>query len=491
MKFNNPFIYEINTRVWLRELRQKYGQNLTLSQIPDTEWQQIKNLGFHYVWLMGIWEPSPYALKMAIECAFLYDEYTQALPDLKKEDIIGSPYAVQNYEPNADLSDWQDLWQTRIKLHNNNLGLILDLVPNHTACDHPWTQENPDFYIQVSKENHDQKPENSFLVEKNGYKVYLAHGKDPNFPSWCDTAQLNYFNHKLREAMIKTIIKIAKYCDGLRCDMAMLVLNDVHGNIWQKELTNWEKPKEEFWQQAIGKTKAKFANFIFMAESYWNKEVDLQNLGFDYTYDKNLYDLINQNNNSALQNYLKTRVNTGKWINFIENHDEQRAVTYFGKEKSQIGATLISTYAGAKLFYENQIQGYTKKLPVQLGRKITEEVNLDLQTFYQKLFTITQNQFFQNAKMQTLEIAQIDKFPMPVAYLWQTDEEAKIIVLNFENNLVKGNLKIQTLDFKNDKVAFFEEIKQKNYEYKRNDLKKYGLYVELPAFQSQIFSVKI
>ena len=159
--------------------------------------------------------------------------------------------------------------------------------------------------------------------------VYLAHGRDPNFPPWTDTAQLNFYSTDLRQALIKELLRIAEVADGVRCDMAMLALNDVFGGVWGK-LANYPKPDTEFWAEAITQVKQRRPDFLFLAEAYWGLEKQLQQLGFDFTYDKVFYDRLRFSNARDIREHLMT---DGPYqqrsVHFIENHDEERAVTRF------------------------------------------------------------------------------------------------------------------------------------------------------------------
>jgi glycosidase len=108
--------------------------------------------------------------------------------------------------------------------------LILDFFPNHTAPDHPWVFEHPDYYIQGSEPDYARDPAAFIPVQKGRRTLYIARGRDPYFPPWPDTAQLNYLSRDVRSALIEELKKISGHCDGVRCDMAMLVLNDIFEN---------------------------------------------------------------------------------------------------------------------------------------------------------------------------------------------------------------------------------------------------------------------
>ena len=160
---------------------------------------------------------------------------------------------------------------------------MLDFVPNHTALDHPWTKTHPDFYVQGSEQALAAQPENYCRIETGQGPRILAHGRDPNFPGWPDTLQLDYANPALQAAQMAELATIAGQCDGVRCDMAMLPLPEV----FQR---TWGCTPSPFWPKAIAAVRDAHRGFTFLAEAYWDLEWELQQQGFDYCYDKRLYD---------------------------------------------------------------------------------------------------------------------------------------------------------------------------------------------------------
>ena len=169
------------------------------------------------------------------------------------------------------------------------MALFLDFVGNHTALDHPWTREHPDFYVQGTHEDFDNDPSLFYRIETpQGSRYSLAHGKDPYFPPWTDTLQLNHFSLPMRAAQLATLRTIAQHCDGVRCDMAMLHLNDIFEKIWSRFLKGAAPPATEFWTEA----RLAVPNLILLAEVYWGTERRLLDLGFSFVYDKELYDAV-------------------------------------------------------------------------------------------------------------------------------------------------------------------------------------------------------
>src|SRR4030042_5125737 len=193
---DNPLLYEINALVWIYGLRQKMGGEVSLSTIPDEVWQQYRDAGFNLLWLMGTWQHSPRARQIALQDKKLQDQYERTLPGWTAEDIAGSPYAVYSYMLDSRLGQPQELPLLKEKLNSMGLGLILDFVPNHLAIDHAWTLSHPHRFVQATEEERAQHP-GDFFQTPGG--VWLAHGRDPNFPPWQDTVQVTFFSPALRQ----------------------------------------------------------------------------------------------------------------------------------------------------------------------------------------------------------------------------------------------------------------------------------------------------
>ena len=373
----NPVIYEINTWVWLNELSQQYQKSVTLASVPPEEWEQIASLGFDAVWFMGVWERSPIGIEISTQNQGLLEDFRRALPDFTAEDNVGSPYCVRRYVVDKHLGGPKGLAAARKKLAERGLRLILDFVPNHVAPDHPWVSDHPEYFVQGNAEDARNDPA-SFV--HMGDTVF-ARGRDPYFPAWPDVLQLNAFRPELRQAVVETIADIAGQCDGIRCDMAMLVLNDIFERTWGDRAG--VKPASDYWTMVIPATKTKWPEFRFIAEAYWDLEWELQQQGFDYCYDKKLYDRMEHGDAESVRLHLLADSSYQQgMVRFIENHDEPRAAATFPDGKGQAAAVAMLTLTGAKLLHEGQFEGRAARLPVFLGRRPKEPVDQDLVVFY-------------------------------------------------------------------------------------------------------------
>ncbi|XDD53154.1 alpha-amylase [Leptospira sp. WS4.C2] len=326
------------------------------------------------IWFMGVWKNSPKSRSIAQTMPELQPNYQSVKQNLELEDIYGSPYSIFEYLPDSLVSKEKDL----INLHTNlkQLGkkLILDFVPNHMAIDSPIVDSNPDLFLIASES---VSIKNSFL-HQNG-NVYV-HGRDPYFDGWTDTIQWDFSNPNVEKKHIEILKSIAKQSDGVRCDMAMLLLPDVF------EKTHGKKSFYD-WSRVIQSVREEFPHFKFYAEVYWGMEDRLLSLGFDASYDKSIYDAFKNQNLDFISQDLKE--NSGiKNIRFLENHDEERAKHQFG-ESSRTYFSLLCADECILLFHAGQEMGLSKKIPVQMIRTDNEVTDLSSKEFYDRAFVVT------------------------------------------------------------------------------------------------------
>ena len=282
-----PVLYQINTRVWLTELSGTLGRRATLDDIPDAELDRLAERGFDWIWLLSVWQTGSAAQEISRNHVEWQREFQETLPDLRAEDIAGSGFAITGYTVHTQLGGDAALARLRARLRKRNLKLMLDFVPNHMGISHPWVDDHPEYFVHGSEIDQVLAPQNYTLVKRRKGDLLLAYGRDPYFSGWPDTLQLNYANPATQEAMIGELVRISGQCDGVRCDMAMLVLPDVFDR-------TWGHTAPLFWPAAIQRVRDRVPNFLFMAEVYWDMEWTLQQQGFDYAYDKRLYDRLRE-----------------------------------------------------------------------------------------------------------------------------------------------------------------------------------------------------
>ena len=424
----HPLIYEINTWAWLTALSRRYGRPVTLGSVPPPEYERLAGWGFDAVWLMGVWERSPAARELARR-PLVANEYRGALPDLKTEDIVGSAYAIHLYQVDAFLGGTEGLATFRAELARRGLRLILDFVPNHVAVDHPWLTAHPDALVHGNATSLAADPVTFF---QGPHGDVVAHGRDPYFPAWIDTAQINAFSPVARELARETLTKIARQCDGVRCDMAMLLLNRVFAATWRDYAG--PMPQTEYWTDMITAIKAKFPDFIFSAEAYWGTEPELQALGFDYTYDKDLYDLLRGGNLDGVRAVLSQPVEKqSRTVRFIENHDEDRAVSAFGTQRSLAAAAITLLAPGAHLIHEGQLAGWKIKVPVQLARRLEEAADLAVEPFYEVLLGEASQPVYHHGAFSLLAGA-VHLPGSIVAFSWTLGADWRVVVVNYADH---------------------------------------------------------
>ena len=204
------------------------GRPLGLSEVPGCEWDLLAALPVDAVWLMGVWRRSAAGRAVAVAEPRLFAGYRAALPDVRDDDVIGSPYCVSDYVVDERFGGPDGLAAAREQLADRGVGLILDYVPKSPRADHPWVTDHPQCFLSGSEEELARHPD-AFIRIGGGV---FAKARDPYFSPWQDVLQLNAFSPALRDAAGETVIAIGDQCDGLRCDMAMLMTNEVFARTW-------------------------------------------------------------------------------------------------------------------------------------------------------------------------------------------------------------------------------------------------------------------
>ena len=484
-----PVIYEINTFVWLNELSGKYKRAVTLASVPKEEWDYLESFGFDAVWFMGVWERSPAGIRIASGNNGLMTEFRKVLPDFQDKDLVGSAYCVKNYVVARKLGGPEGLAHARDMLSRRGIRLILDFVPNHVAPDHPWVSEHPEYFIQGSEEDLKRDP-SAFI--RSGQSV-IALGRDPYFPAWPDVVQLNAFNAGLRRAVSDTVSEIAGQCDGIRCDMAMLMMNNIFERTWGAR--GGEKPAEDYWLELISAIKNKFSGFLFIAEAYWELEWFLQQQGFDFCYDKKLYDRIEHNGAEEIRSHLFAEMQyQDRLVRFIENHDEPRAAGTFHQDKEKMAALAIATLPGARLFYEGQFEGRKIRVPVFLERRPDESPDTGLQKFYWDLFAHTGKDVFRNGSWQLCEVRgwpDNNSCRNLLSWAWRKGNDRYLVIINFSDSASQGLVRIPWNELCGKTVLLSDTLAGVTYERSGNEMLDYGVYVELSPWNCHLFKMEM
>ena len=480
-----PTLYEINTWVWLSELSLKTGTPVELSSVPSAEWDAIAKFGFNAVWFMGVWERSPAGIAIANQNTNLLNDFRRALPDFKPEDNVGSPYCVRRYVVDAHLGGPAGLAIARQELAKRGMMLLLDFVPNHVAPDHAWATEHPEYFIRGTSEDARNDP-TSFIT--SGGNV-CACGRDPYFPAWPDVLQLNAFQPGLRLAVIETVSSIAAQCDGVRCDMAMLLLNQIFERTWGSRAG--QRPLTEYWDDVITAVKKAHPSACFIAEAYWDLEWELQQHGFDFCYDKRLYDRLEHENAESVRLHLCADLGyQQKLLRFIENHDEPRAAAAFFPAKEQAAAVTTSTLPGARLFHEGQFEGRRVRLPVFLGRRRAEPVNNTSRMFYDKLLAAINAPIFRDGEWKLCERGgwpDNQSCQNLVAWSWVKDNDRRLIAVNLSDSAVQARVRVPWEEVRGESWHLVDALSDAAYDRDGNEMAASGLYIELQPWSYCFF----
>ncbi|BFM39879.1 alpha-amylase family glycosyl hydrolase [Synechocystis sp. LKSZ1] len=483
-----PSLYQINTRVWLNRLSRQIGRPATLNDIPDAALDEFADLGFHWIYCLSVWQTGLMARQVSRSNPQWLAEYRELLPDLQAEDICGSGFAITSYTLNTSLGETDSLVRLRDRLHQRGLKLMLDFVPNHTAPDHAWVQEHPGYYVFGTEDQLAQQPQNYIKLDLPQGPTILAYGRDPYFDGWPDTLQLNYGNSALQAALVAELLKISHWCDGLRCDMAMLVLPE----IFQR---TWGIATDPFWPQAITAVRQQHSDFVFMAEVYWDMEWTLQQQGFDYTYDKRLYDRLKEQSVQAVREHFWADLSyQQRSARFLENHDEARAASTFPPEIHRAAAILTFCCPGLRFFHQGQLQGWTQKISVHLGRGPEQPTDLCLEDFYQKLLSVLRREILQKGAWQILGVNPAWESNWTasalLAFAWQGQGVDSILVtVNYAPHQSQGYVPLPWIALETSSYHLQDLMGTADYHRSSSDLHGPGLYLDLPAWGYHIFSL--
>jgi hypothetical protein len=475
-----PIVYEINTWVWLDDFSRKYGRPVNLATVPEEAWDAFASLGVDALWLMGVWERSPRGVRIARASRRLQRQYELALPDFSPDDVVGSPYSVYRYEVDDRLGGAAGLRLARERLAGRGIRLILDFVPNHVATDHPWVDQHPEYFVHGKGDDLVRAPDEFFV---SGGKI-IACGRDPFFPPWTDTAQLNAFHPGLRKAALETVLKIAGQCDGVRCDMAMLLTHAVFEKTWKERAG--VRPEEEFWETIVEAVRARYPGFVFMAEAYWDLEWELQQQGFDFCYDKRLYDRLIHGDAESVRLHLLGDVHyQDRLIRFLENHDEPRAASILAPERNRASAVITATLPGAKLYHDGQFEGRRIKLPIQLGRRSPEPMDRELCSFYGKLLSMLRSCSLREGEWLLCETRGWPDNPSHrnlVAWCWRRQEEGTLVVVNLSDQRSQGRVRMPWGELKGRTWILTDVLNDGEYERSGDEMVDPGLFVDLKPY---------
>jgi hypothetical protein len=483
---DRPVVYEVNTAAWLTALSRSTGRRVTLADVRPRHWDAVTPSGVDAVWLMGVWERSPAGLAVANANPELLASFRQALPDLRAGDVIGSPYCVRRYVVDKAFGGPEGLAAARVALAARGVRLLLDYVPNHVAPDNPWVTENPELFIQGAADDLAADP--AGWIDAGGR--ILARGRDPYFPPWPDVVQLDAFAPALRAATVDTLAGIAGQCDGIRCDMAMLMTNQVFGKTWAGRTA--PEPNEEFWPTVIAGLRGRHPETVLIAEAYWDMEWTLQQQGFDFCYDKRLYDRITGDGAAAVREHLRADPDYQyRLLRFLENHDEPRIADRLRGDAERAAAVAVATLPGATLWHDGQFEGRRVRLPVFLARGRDEPPDHELTDWYHRLLAVAPE-----VRHGSWRLLEPEGWPDNqschnlLAWSWTAEGGARhLVVVNFSGVPAQGRFSLDCPELAGRSWRLTDLLEETVFERDGDELVHPGLFVDLGPWRSHVLSL--
>ncbi len=401
-----------NSYVWLDQLSHKYQRAITrLDQIPDEELDQLARWGFTGLWFIGIWERSP---------ASQHIKQMMGNPD-----AVASAYSLMEYQIAADLGGEEAYQNLRHRAWRRGVRLASDMVPNHMAIDSRWVMEHPDWFVQVDYppfpsysfngpdlswdprvaiqiEDHYYNRSDAAVVFRRtdkwtGNEKYIYHGNDGTSFPWNDTAQLNYLRSEVREAVIQTILHVARKFPIIRFDAAMTLAKKHFQRLWFPEPgTGGAIPSRaehgmtkaqfdalmpvEFWREVVDRVAAEAPDTLLLAEAFWLLEgYFVRTLGMHRVYNSAFMHMMRDEDNAKYRSVIKNTIEFDpeilkRYVNFMNNPDERTAVDQFGKADKYFGVcTVMVTMPGLPMFGHGQIEGFAEKYGMDFRHPLWDE----------------------------------------------------------------------------------------------------------------------
>ena len=398
--------------VWLGQLAGKYGREINrLDHVPDEELDRLARWGFTALWLIGLWERSPASARIK-----QIGGNPEAAP---------SAYSLYDYVIASDLGGEEALNNLRERCMQRGIRLASDMVPNHTGLYSRWTVEHPDWFIQLDYPPYPgysfNGPDLSFSSEislhiedgywdrrdaavvfkhydhRNGRTRYIYHGNDGTSTPWNDTAQLNYLIHEVREAVIGTILHVARQFPIIRFDAAMTLAKKHYQRLWYPQpghgsgvpsraehgmsREDFDRAfPEEFWREVVDRVAVEAPGTLLLAEAFWLMEgYFVRTLGMHRVYNSAFMNMLKMEENAKYRQTVKNVLEYDhrilqRFVNFMNNPDERTAVEQFGKEGKYFGAcVLLVTMPGLPMFGHGQIEGFHEKYGMEYRRAYWDE----------------------------------------------------------------------------------------------------------------------
>lgn len=544
-----------NTYVWLNQLSKKYKRSISrLDEIPDEELDQLAKWGFNALWLIGIWERSKISKKIKRE--------------MGNPEAEASAYSLYDYQIASDLGGYEAYEYLKGQIQKRGIRLSGDMVPNHTGLDSKWLIEHPDWFISVSEspfpaysfegknlssdsrlglylEDHYYTRTDAAVVFKrvdfqNGTVNYIYHGNDGTDMPWNDTAQLDFLKERVREAVINKIIHVAKLFPIIRFDAAMVLTKQHFQRLWYPEpgkgsgipsraehgLSKEEFDKlmpKEFWREVVDRVAQEAPNTLLLAEAFWLLEgYFVRTLGMHRVYNSAFMNMLKNEENKKYRETIKNTLAFDpeilkRFVNFMNNPDEEPAVRQFGKGDKYFGiCVLLATLPGLPMFGHGQFQGLSEKYGMEYRRAYWDEKeDTELVNKHEKiivpllkkryLFAESKNFLLYSVKDGTGQVQEnifvysngTENEKSLVLYHnkyaeakgWIRDSEEYVVKKAEEKIKITTNL-AKALNLTNKReyyCCFKDNITGLEYIRKSEEMYSKGLYIELNAYQYHVF----
>ena len=319
----------------------------------------------------------------------------------------------------------------------------------------------------------------------------LANGKDPYFAPWHDVVQLDAFSPALRGAAIDTLSAVAERCDGVRCDMAMLLTNEVFARTWGDRAG--PPPADDYWPTVTTAVRAAHPDFVFIAEAYWDMEWTLQQQGFDFCYDKRLYDRLVSESAPSVRGHLQAAGDyQERLLRFIENHDEPRAADIFTPERERAAAVVMSTLEGGRMYHEGQLEGFHTRIPVQLARGPEQPVDEDLRAFYGRLLGAVAGSGLHEGEWQLCECSgwsDNHTAEQLLAWCWRANGQRHLVVVNLDAGEAQARVRLPWSDLAGRTWRLDDALGGATFERDGGELQDQGLYVGMRPWESYFLAL--
>jgi len=348
--------------------------------------------------------------------------------------------------------------------------------------------DHPEYFVPGTEVDLEQSPQNYKRVKSRRGDSILAYGRDPYFSGWPDTVQLDYCNPATTEAMSQELLRISGQCDGVRCDMAMLVLPEVIEKTWGHSA-------QPFWPIIIKAVREKVPGFCFMAEVYWDMEWTLQQQGFDYTYDKQLYDRLRDGSASAVREHFYADKNyQDKLVRFLENHDEARVASIFDQKRHEAAAVITFFSPGLRFFHQGQFEGRRKKVSPHLVRRPQEPLDIAVRQFYAELLGLLKQPVLRDGRWQLVNCTPAwegnDTWDSFITFVWDDTGGGQMLVcVNYAPHASQCFVQLPFTGLAGQLVQFRDIMNDAIYDRDGNDLLERGLFLDMPEWGFHVFEV--